>query len=307
MNRFFTLLLIGCLSLSGLLFSFWSEPKREVGVRTLVDFAGRTVYLQTKQPKRIISLSPSNTEILYALELADSVLAVSEYSDYPPEAKQKPRIGGFQSPDIEQIVALRPDIVLAGSLHTRVVDVLTAAGVPVAVVEPKTMQEVLDAVTLVGDLTGKQAVAARVTGELAGQLQGIRKLVAGQPKRRTFLEVWDEPFMTIGGKSYLSDIVSQAGGVNVVADKPTDYMTSDFEYLYSLDPDVYIAVNHIGLGRTLQMSSHPWMQNLRAVKSRQVYYVPDDILSRPGPRSFEGLLELARILHPEIMKSWTNG
>lgn len=307
MNRFFTLFLIGCLSLSGLVFSFWSEPKPETGIRTLVDFAGRTVYLQTEQPKRIISLSPSNTEILYTLELADNILAVSEYSDYPPEAKQKPRIGGFQSPDIEQIVSLRPDIVLAGSLHTRAVEALTAAGVPVAVVEPKTMQEVLDAVKLVGDLTGKQAVAARVTSELTAQLQGIRDLVAEQPKRRTFLEVWDEPFMTIGGKSYLNDIVTQAGGVNVVADKPTDYMTSDFEYLYSLDPDVYIAVNHIGLGRTLQMSTHPWMQNLRAVKTRQVYYVPDDILSRPGPRSFEGLLELAKILHPEIMRSWTSG
>ncbi|MDF2502399.1 MAG: btuF 3 [Anaerosporomusa subterranea] len=149
MNRLYTLFFIGCLSLGGLVFSFWSEPAQPTGSRTLVDFAGRTVHLKSEQPKRIISLSPSNTEILYALELGDRLMAVSEYSDYPPEAKQKPRIGGFQSPDIEQIISLHPDIVFAGSLHTRAVAALTAAGVPVAVVEPKTMQEVLDAVKLV--------------------------------------------------------------------------------------------------------------------------------------------------------------
>ncbi|WP_082816788.1 ABC transporter substrate-binding protein [Anaerosporomusa subterranea] len=306
MNRLYALFFIGCLSLSGLVFSFWSEPAQPTGSRTLVDFAGRTVHLKSEQPKRIISLSPSNTEILYALELGDRLMAVSEYSDYPPEAKQKPRIGGFQSPDIEQIISLHPDIVFAGSLHTRAVAALTAAGVPVAVVEPKTMQEVLDAVKLVGVITGEQDVSERVTVNLAAQLQTIRDLVSKQPKQRVFLEVWDEPFMTIGAKSYLSDIVAQAGGINVAGDKPTDYMTSDFEYLYSLDPDIYIAVNHIGLGRTLKMSNHPWMQNLRAVKTGQVHYVPDDILSRPGPRSFEGLVVLAKILHPEIMKSWAN-
>jgi iron complex transport system substrate-binding protein len=306
MNRFYILFLIACLSLGGAIFSFWSEPARPLGSRTLVDFAGRTVHLQTEQPKRMVSLSPSNTEILYALGLEDRLMAVSEYSDYPPEAKQKPRIGGFQSPDIEQIVSLQPDIVFAGSLHTRAVQALTAAGVPVAVVEPRTMQEVLDAITLVGEVTGEQTAAERVTAGLAAKLTTIRDLVAEQPKQRVFLEVWDEPFMTIGAKSYLSDIVTQAGGINVAGDKPTDYMTSDFEYLYSLDPDIYIAVNHIGLGRTLKMSSHPWMQNLRAVRSGQVHYVPDDILSRPGPRSFEGLVVLTKILHPEIMRSWRN-
>lgn len=304
MNRIVTLLIIAGLSLSGLLFGFWPKPAQPAGTKTLTDFAGRTVYLQTEQPKRIISLSPSNTEILYALSVEDRLLAVSEYSDYPPEAKEKPRIGGFQSPDIEQIISLHPDLVLAGSLHTRAVEALTAAGVPVAVVEPKTMREVLDAVSMVGEVTGERAAAERVTANLAAKLKSIRDLVANRPRPRVFLEVWDEPFMTIGGRSYLSDIVTQAGGVNVAGDKPTDYMTSDFEYLYSLDPDVYIAVNHIGLGRTLKMSDHPWMQNLRAVKTGQVHYVPDDILSRPGPRSFEGLVELARILHPEVMRSW---
>jgi iron complex transport system substrate-binding protein len=306
MNRTYALFFIICLSLSGLFFSFWPEPVEPPGSRTLVDFAGRTVRLQTQQPNRIVSLSPSNTEILYALELGDKLMAVSEYSDYPPEAKQKPRIGGFQSPDVEQIISLHPDIVFAGSLHTRAVALLTAAGVPVAVVEPKTMQEVLDAIKLVGMITGEQTTAEQVAANLAAQLQTVRDLVAKQPQQRVFLEVWDEPFMTIGAKSYLSDIVAQAGGINVAADKPTDYMTSDFEYLYSLDPDIYIAVNHIGLGRTLKMSSHPWMQNLRAVKTGQVHYVPDDILSRPGPRSFEGLVVLAKIIHPEIMKSWAN-
>ena len=306
MNRVGALFFIGCLSLSGLFFSLWSAPVQPAGVRSLVDFAGRTVWLQTERPERIISLSPSNTEILYALQLEDRLIAVSEYSDYPPAAKEKPRIGGFQSPDIEQIIALRPDIVLAGSLHTRAVALLTAAGVPVAVVEPATMQDVVQAIRLVGLITGEQAAAERIAGQLTDKLQRIRSLVAAQPRRRVFLEVWDEPFMTVGGKSYLSDIVTQAGGVNVAADKPTDYMTADFEYLYSLDPDIYVAVNHLGLGRTLNMSGHPWMRNLRAVQTGQVYYVPDDILSRPGPRSFEGLVALAKLFHPEIMKSWAN-
>lgn len=296
--------MIALLTVGGVVFGLWTKPSDPLTGRTIVDFAGRTVALPLERPKRIISLSPSNTEILFAIGLSDQIVAVSDYSDYPPEAKQKPRIGGFQSPDVEQIVSLQPDIVFAGSLHARAVEVLTAAGIRVVVVEPKTMQEVLDALTLVGEITREQTAAQKVTAELAARLQTIRKLIAAEPKQRVFLEVWDEPFMTIGGKSYLSDIVTQAGGINVAAEKPTDYMTCDFEYLYSLNPDLYIAVNHIGLGRTLNMSSHPWMRNLQAVANGKVYYVPDDILSRPGPRSFEGLVELAKILHPEKMKSW---
>lgn len=306
MNRLYTLVLIGCLAISGIVFGLWPSQSVPMTGRTIVDFAGRTVNLPASRPQRIVSLSPSNTEILYAIGLSEQVIAVSEYSDYPPEAKQKPRIGGFQSPDVEQIVELRPDVVFAAGLHTRAIEILTSAGVPVIVVEPKTMQAVLAAIELVGKVTFSESAAQQVIGELTGKMQKMHSLIAAQPPKRVFIEVWDEPFMTIGGKSYLSDIVVQAGGVNVAGEKPTDYMSCDFEYLYSLDPDVYIAVNHIGLGRTLGMSNHPWMKNLRAVKTGQLHFVADDILSRPGPRSFEGLIELAKILHPQIMKSWGN-
>lgn len=304
MNRLWLLFIVGLSLISGML-ALWPTPSAAIeSTQRVVDFAGRTVAVPAKPPMRIISLSPSNTEILYAVGAGDRIIAVTEHSDYPPAALTKPRIGGFQNPDIEQIVALKPDLVLAGSLHIRTVQVLAAAKVPVVVVEPTTMQDVLTALSFVGQLTGDQQTASAARASLERRLTTIRELVAAKPRPRVFFEVWDQPFMTIGGNSYLSDIAREAGGDNVAAAKPADYMAADFEYLYSLDPDLYITVNHTGLGRELAMSSHSWLQNLRAIKQGQVHYVADDILSRPGPRSFDGLEALARILHPEIMQSW---
>lgn len=281
-------------------------PRAPDQAGTVRDFLGRAVPVFAVKAERVISLSPSNTEILFALGAGDRVIAVTEYSDYPEAAKEKPRVGGFQSPDVEQIVALRPDVVFAaGQLHTRVIQQLTAAQIPVVAIEPRTMQDVLAAIELVGAVIQEPEAARGLTGKLKGRLDRIHRLTAGQAAARVFVEVWDEPFMTIGGKSYLSDIVAQAGGINVAKDKPLDYMTCDFETLYGFNPDVYVAVSHVGLGRTLGMSKHPWMQNLPAVAQEKVYYVPDDILSRPGPRSFDGLVELAKILHPEMTKSWS--
>ncbi|EGO61938.1 ABC transporter substrate-binding protein [Acetonema longum] len=275
------------------------------GERKIRDFLGREVWLPVKAPQRIISLSPSNTEILYAIQAAAALTAVTEYSDYPPEAQSKPRIGSYHSPDVERIIALQPDVVLSGgNFHYRTIQQLEQAGIPVVAVEPGTMQEVLEAIRLIGDVAGRSGEAERVVAALTGKMTGIHQLIRREPAKTVFVEVWDEPFMTIGGKSYLSDIISQAGGLNVTRNKPYDYMACDFEMLYGFNPDIYIAVSHGGLGRKLRMSRHPWVQRLNAIQEQRMYYISDDILSRPGPRSFDGLEELAFILHPDLMKDW---
>lgn len=282
-----------------------ARPRQPGGERKVRDFLGREVWLPAKAPQRIISLSPSNTEILYAIQADAALIAVTEYSDYPPAAQTKPRVGSYQSPDVERIIALQPDVVLSGgNFHSRTIQQLQQAGIPVVAVEPGTMREVLAAIRLIGDVAGRSGEAERVAAALAGKMAGIRQLTHREPAKTVFVEVWDEPFMTIGGKSYLSDIVTQAGGLNVARDKPYDYMSCDFEMLYGFNPDIYIAVSHGGLGRKLRMSQHPWVQRLNAIQKQQVYYISDDILSRPGPRSFDGLEELASILHPDLMKDW---
>ncbi len=285
---------------------FPTGPGRDISGGTIrQDSLGRRVILPAIAPRRIISLSPSNTEILFALGLKDRLIAVTDFSDYPEEAKSKPRVGSFQNPDLEKIVSLRPDLVLAaGELHSRQIKILEKAGITVVAIEPRTMQEVLDAIQLVAEATGVPEKGLRLVQKLRLKLAEIHHFIDKAQKRRVFVEVWDEPFLTIGRKSYLSDIINQAGGINVAAGRNLDYMTCDLEMLYAFNPDTYIVVRHSGIGRGIETEKDPRLANVLAIKENRVFRLSDDILSRPGPRSFDGLAEMAKTLHPGFMKGW---
>ena len=258
--------------------------------------------LVAAQPQRIVSMSPGNTEILFALGAGDRVVGVTSYSDYPEEAKTKPGIGGYHAPDVERIVALSPDIVFAmGNIQQKQIRMLEQAGIPVISVEPKSMAEILAAIDTISAAIGEQERGAALHADLADRLNEVRLLTAHLPPKKVFLEIWDAPLLTVGKKSFINDMISQAGGVNAAADKNVDYTPCDIETIYAYNPEVYVVISH-SRSDTRSVIIRPELADMEAVKNNQVFHIVDDLLARPGPRSFSGLVKLAEILHPEEMK-----
>lgn len=256
------------------------------------------------KPQRIVSMSPGNTEIVFALGAGDRVVGVTSYSDYPEEAKSKPTIGGYHAPDVEKIVALSPDIVFAMTdIQAKYIQILTQAGIRVIAVEPKSLPEILTAIDIISEAIGEQERGRKLHRELADQLAEVRRLVGSAPLKRTFLEVWDTPLLTVGRQSFIHDLITQAGGINVSADKNVDYTPCDTEQLYAYNPEVYVVLSH-SRDDIRSLITNPSLADIQAVKTNQVFSITDDLLQRPGPRSFTGLVKLAEILHPQEMKDW---
>jgi iron complex transport system substrate-binding protein len=289
------LLLIG--AVLGLLWPR-SQPLTGTESAELHDFVGREITMPAAKPMRIVSLSPGNTEILFALGAGDRVVGVTDYCDYPAIAKERPKVGGFQSPDLETIVQMQPDIVFAsGAFQSQIILALERAGITVVAIEPHSVPDVLRAIELVGLLIGEQDNASQLNRQLGQILDRVRAAAQQGDKPRVFVEVWDLPFMTVGGKSYISDVVAQAGGINVAAGRTGDYIPGDFETLYTYNPDVYLVAHRGGLadGETM-VTSKPELQDIAAIKNGQVYTITDDFLARPGPRSFVAMEQVAAIL-----------
>ena len=179
---------------------------------TVTDDAGRQVTLKGL-PTRIVSLAPSNTEVLYALGLGDRVVGVTEYCDYPPEAKQKPKIGGFANIDLEKVIGLDPDLVLATSIHAKtVVSELEKRGITVVVVEPKNVDDVLAKIAFVGKLTGTSENANKLTTQLKSRIDAVTgKVATAKTKPRVFYEI-DKTLFTPGPGSFIDDMITKAGG-----------------------------------------------------------------------------------------------
>lgn len=260
--------------------------------------------ISPSKPQRIVSMSPGHTEILFALGAGDRVVGVTSYSDYPEEAKTKPSIGGYHAPDVEKIIALSPDIVFSmGDIQKKYTRMLEQAGIMVVDVDPKTMPEILTAINIISEAIGEQERGAQLYGDLARRLSEVRRLTAGTRAPKVFLEIWDTPLLTVGNRSFIHDMIIQAGGINVAGDQRVDYTPCDMEKLYAYNPEMYIVISH-SRNDIRSFIVRPELADLAAVNNNQVYHVVDDLLARPGPRSFIGLVKLAEILHPDEMKFW---
>lgn len=249
--------------------------------------------------QRIVSMSPGHTEILFALGAGDRIVGVSTFSDYPEEAKTKPTIGDYLAPDLEKVLALKPDIVFALSeSQVQYIGILEEAGICVVALEPKTMQEILNAIEAISQAVGEPERGAALAAELSRELNQVKDLVARSRPKRVFVEVWDTPLLTVGKKSFINDIVRQAGGVNVAAEKNLAYAPCEVETLYVYNPEIYIVVSH-EYKKNSSIITKPEFADIEAVKNNRISPVVADLVVRSGPRCFAGLAELAKIIHPE--------
>jgi len=266
----------------------------------LVDDAGRTVILKGS-PSRIVSLAPSNTELLYALGLGDRVVGVTSYDDYPPEVKDKPKIGGFADVDAERVVALSPDLVVAGNIHVaKVVPALEKLGLAVVVIDPKTVDDIGARLTMLGRLTGKEQEAQEAKAKLDQRLAATAaKVKAAGRWPRVFWMIGDGLF-TAGPGSFIDDLIAKAGGTNIAADAKTQWPELSMEAVLKADPEVIVIPGPDGPALAGKLKADPTWQQVSAVKAGRFVLIPDqNLVSRPGPRIVDGLDALARELHPE--------
>ncbi len=275
----------------------------------ITDQLGRAVALD-KSPQRIISLAPSNTEILFALGLAERVVAVTDYCNYPPEVEAKPSIGGFSTPNIEEIVALSPDLLLATSIHeNKIIPQLENKGLTVLALNPKTMDGVLEAITLTGKVAGAEENAARLVAIMQQRTKAVTDKTAElteAQKPKTFYVVWfgDEGIMVAGSGTLQDELIDRAGGLNI-GREVKNYANIDIETVIGMNPEIIIVgTSHgsNGLDTYEYVNSETRLRDVNARKNNYVYPIDSDLASRPGPRIVDGLELFAQFIHPELFK-----
>ena len=289
-----------CLAALALLVGCAQATSRSAELHPFVDDAGRTVTLKGT-PTKIVSLAPSNTEMLFALGLGDRVVGVTEFCDYPPAAKDKTKVGGFSTVDAERVVSLAPDLVLAGNIHvSKIVPELEKLGLTVVVVHPKTADEVLARLVTIGRLTGRE----RQGQELKAQLEKRMSEIAAKAREsgespRVFWMLGDSLF-TAGPGSFVDDLIRKAGGTNIAADAKTQWPELSMEAVLQADPEIIVIPGPAGPALAEKLRGDPKWQQVSAVRAGRFVLISDqNVVSRPGPRVVDGLDLLARGLHPE--------
>lgn len=273
---------------------------------TVTDDAGRTIVIKSA-PNKIVSLAPSNTEILYALGLGTRVAAVSQFDNYPDEVKSKPKISTDQlKPNIEQVVATGSDLVLAIGGDPDSIKQIADKNIPVIVLDPKNFDDILKDITLVGKATGQVQQAQTLDAQMKARIDAVvakAKTATDHPKVFVELDASDptKPY-TVGPGSFIDSMITMAGGQNIEADAKTQYPQVSLEDVVAKDPDIII-LNDAQYGITPdQVKSRPGWGNISAVKNNKIYPINSDLTSRPGPRIVEGLEQIAKIIHPDLFK-----
>jgi iron complex transport system substrate-binding protein len=267
------------------------------------DMLGREVALAAP-PARIVSLVPSVTEILYALNAEDMLVGVTDFCDFPAAARRKPSVGGMVAPSLEALAALRPDLVIATTEGTRedTVTQLTRLGIPVYLVAVHRVAEVKALVVRLGGLTGRQPAAAAVVAQLDQRIDAVTKAVGSRDRPRVLYVLWPEPLIVPGRGTIVTELIQLAGGRSLTADEPDSWPRYSLEAAVAGRPEVILLANH-GAG-TGAIAEEKWRRlgDLPAVKAGRLRSVNGDLLHRYGPRVADGLEQLARAIHPEAFR-----
>lgn len=272
---------------------------------TVTDDLDREVTLPAV-PERIVSLLPSNTEILFAVGAGEQVVGVTSYCNFPLEATTREEIGGItnKSISIEAIIALEPNLVLAAGSQDEVIPVLEETGLKVIALNPTTLNDIYANVELVGRLTGHADQAAALADDMRRRAEAVKNKVATVPAAErpvVFYEVWDEPLMTAGPNTFIGQLIELAGGKNIFADISEDWPQVSPEVIVDRNPEVILGPEAHGSALVAeQIATRPGWANIAAVQNNRIYLLDGDMVSRPGPRLIDVLEKIARDLYPEL-------
>ncbi|HXP78775.1 MAG TPA: cobalamin-binding protein [Verrucomicrobiae bacterium] len=273
--------------------------------RELTDEVGRKVRVP-QEVDRVVSLAPNLTEIVFALGDGNHLAGDTDFCDYPAEALQKPHVGGPVNPNMEVIVSLMPDLVLATkSINRReTVNALDRIGLPVYVTDPHSVEEMVASVEHLGNALGVEKSAAMVAEDLRGRLSDLDRRLEGAAPRRVLFVVWTDPLISIGRDTFIADALRRAGGRSVV-DTKAEWPHVSMEEIVRLQPEVLVFASAHG-GNTQrdidELRTRPGWKNLTAMQNGNIVVVSDAI-NRPAPRMVDAIEHLARALHPEAFAS----
>jgi iron complex transport system substrate-binding protein len=289
----FALFLAGC--------SRSQPPARDTSNLTqITDEAGRTITVP--QPvTRFVSLAPNLTEIVFALGAGDGLVGRTTYCTFPAEAQRVETVGDTLKPSIERIIALKPQVVFvstASQLEAFTTE-LEAHQIAVYVTDSHDLDGVFSSMRRIGEVLGKRAEADALLEQLERRVKAVEQQVAVRAPVRVFYQMSDEPLYTIGRDAFITDLLKRAGGISVTADVPGAWPKFSAESALAARPEAIILPTGGSMGNANSNIAAALKQSPAALHGR-VYKINDDLLSRPGPRSVDGLEELARSLHPEV-------
>jgi iron complex transport system substrate-binding protein len=265
--------------------------------RIVTDETGRKVIVPD-HPHRVVCLVPSVTDTVFALGLGDDVVAVSDYTTYPPEALKKPSIGSLVKPSIETILSFHPDLVLGTSIpgSTETAAQLQMVGIPVYFVDPHGVAGILQSVKNVGQALNRVPQATALNANLARRIEAVKARTADKPKPRILVPVWYDPIVTIGKNAFITEIVEAAGARSVTDDLIPDWPQISMETVIARAPDALLLIRggKISIG---MLQNRPGWSSLPVIQAGKVYYV-DSGIQDPSPVAINALEELAREFHP---------
>lgn len=282
---------------------FWSTWSWTMAA-TFTDEVGRQVELPGP-PQRIISLAPSITEILFALQLEDKIVGVSNFCQYPPAARKKEKIGDYAHPSLEKILALKPDLVIGlaeGELRSLVAR-LAELKIPVYISNPGNVAEIIFSIRRIGELNGAAKKGLEIAGRMEQKVKQIREKVESLPKPRVLHLLNFDPLLSAGKGTFINDLIRLAGGRNLAESATGKYPRLSLEEVLGMDPEVILLASMKSADPLL--AQRQWWERwktITAVRQGRVYVLEADLIHRPSPRIIIGLEEVARALHPAAFK-----
>lgn len=261
--------------------------------------SGRTLALPD-HPRRIVSLLPAVTEILFAVGAGNQIVGVTEYCNYPEKTASKTKVGGFSGAtvSIERIALLKTDLVIVSQdMHFRVIPLLERLAIPVFAVEPRSFADIFKTIADLGKLSGHDGEAAAVIDGMKDKMKAAALIWQGKPLVSVYWEVDYRPLITTGGNTFISEAISLAGGRNIFADLAQSWPQVSAEQVLMRQPDWLLAPTDHGGGFTAAiLAQRPGWQTLSAVRQNRVAQITADHINRYGPRLADAVLEIAQTL-----------
>ncbi len=280
-------------SFATLLFSLIATAQAEI---VIPDDTGAAVRLPAPA-RRIVSLAPHATELLFAAGAGGRLVGAVEYSDYPEAAKRVPRVGGYSNPDLERIVALKPDLVLVWQSGNAAATVsrLQALGLTVYQSQPDRLDDIPASIEKLGRLAGSETEARRAAAAFRQRLVALRKQYSPRQAVPMFYQAWHQPLLTVGGSQIISDVIRLCGGENIFAGLAAKAPSVSMEAVLAADPEAIVAS---GMGRDTPIGLDDWRRwtRMKAVARGNLFPISADLMQRPTPRLLDGAEQLCRHL-----------
>ena len=280
---------------------FSGKPTR---ARTVTDQLGRNVTVPD-EPRRIVSLAPNITEIIFALGQEDRLMGVTRYSDFPPEAEMLPKVGSYVHLDLEKIVALKPDLCIAirDGNPIAVAKRLESLKIPVYAVDPRNLETIMQTVIEIGGLINAESAADLLVQNMDFRIQKVTSLVSKVTHRpRVFFQIGISPIVSVGTQTFIHELIVLAGGTNLAAGSIT-YPRFSREQVLALSPEVII-ITSMARAAVFKAVKAEWSRwpDIPTVKNQRIFLEDSNFLDRPTPRLVDGLELLVKLIHPELFE-----